>query len=144
MKWLETGSLETQLGAAAASPTAVGQTPPPAPARGRRAGNSHRAKANFPGKLLGFLQALVTEIAAKSASCWGPSQAGAAARVPGVLPERSRAEVQNSRPAQARLPAPPGTLGQLPLSRPSPPAPSNGAPPARTSRLAAGISLGRL
>lgn len=36
--------------------------------QGALPGNSHRAKANFPGKLLGFLQALVTEAAAKSTS----------------------------------------------------------------------------
>lgn len=33
-----------------------------------RPGNSHRIKANFPGKLPGFLQAPVTEATAKSAS----------------------------------------------------------------------------
>lgn len=60
-------------------------------------------------------------------------------------PGRSRAEVQNSRPAQAEPPASPRTPGQLPLAgaSPSPPASSNEAPPARTRRLAAGRSRGR-
>lgn len=107
----------------AASPLALAR--PLRQRRGALPGNSHRVTANFPGKLLGFLLAPVTEVAAKSAAgvlaaAVGPPGAGAAARALGVLPERSRAEVQNSLPAQARLAAPPGTLRQPPRLSPSP------------------------
>lgn len=92
--------------------------------QGALPGNSHRVKANFPGKLLGFLLAPVTEEAAKSAvgvlaAAVGPPGREAAACALGVLPERSRAEVQNSLPAPARLTALTWTLRQPPRVLPS-------------------------
>lgn len=50
--------------------------------QGARPGNSHRVKANFPGKLPGFLQAPVTEAAAKSASGVLAAAAGPSGREP--------------------------------------------------------------
>lgn len=110
---------------AAASPLALARPLRQRQRRGALPGNSHRVTANFPGKLLGFLLAPVTEAAAKSAAGVLAAAVGPPGREPPLVrPGSSRKgpglKFKIHFPPRPGLAAPPGTLRQPPRLSPSP------------------------